>query len=349
MHPWLTRYLDWLEATNHAPATRRNCRRAVERFLAWAGPEGDPLPGLLPDTLEAYQSALARACRPDGAPLGWGTRAEYLGALRAFLRWAVAQGLLAADPTRQLILPRRPVQLPRAVLSHREATRVLRQPDATTPLGLRDRALLELLYSSGIRRAEAAGIRSADRDPPRRVLLVRAGKGQRDRAVPVGRRALQWLGRYLRRARPRLAGASDPGWLFLSTRGTRVRLNHLSARVARYVAGARVGKPGSCHLFRHSMATLPARWRRRRARRAGDPRPREPFHHRPVHPPRHRAPAGRARAGPSRRTARRLDRRYGGSRWTTNGPAVRLPDRTTDAPVATPERLDRSPRGQHVL
>ncbi|MBP6668248.1 MAG: phage integrase N-terminal SAM-like domain-containing protein [Gemmatimonadales bacterium] len=146
MHPWLTRYLDWLEATNHAPATRRNCRRAVERFLAWVGPEGDPLPGLLPDTLEAYQSALARACRPDGAPLGWGTRAEYLGALRAFLRWAVAQGLLAADPTRQLILPRRPVQLPRAVLSHREATRVLRQPDATTPLGLRDRALLELLY-----------------------------------------------------------------------------------------------------------------------------------------------------------------------------------------------------------
>ncbi|MBP6668250.1 MAG: tyrosine-type recombinase/integrase [Gemmatimonadales bacterium] len=115
---------------------------------------------------------------------------------------------------------------------------------------------LSTLYSSGIRRAEAAGIRIADLDPPRRVLLVRAGKGQRDRAVPVGRRALQWLGRYLRRARPRLAGASDPGWLFLSTRGTRVRLNHLSARVARYVAGARLGKPGSCHLFRHSMATL---------------------------------------------------------------------------------------------
>ena len=256
MHPWLTRYLDWLEATNHAPATRRNCRRAVERFLARAAPGGDPLPGLIPATLEAYQSALARACRPDGAPLGWGTRAEYLGALRAFLRWAVAQGLLAADPTRQLILPRRPVQLPRAVLSHREATRVLRQPDATTPLGLRDRALLELLYSSGIRRAEVAGIRLADLDPPRRVLLVRAGKGQRDRAVPVGRRALQWLGRYLRRARPRLTGSCDPGWLFLSARGTRLRLNHLSARVARYVAGARVCKAGSCHLFRHSMATL---------------------------------------------------------------------------------------------
>lgn len=125
-----------------------------------------------------------------------------------------------------------------------------------TPLALRDRAILELLYSSGLRRAEVAGLRLEDVDPERALVLVRGGKGQRDRVVPLGRRALRWMRRYLRRARPCLAATEDPLWLFLSRRGTRVRLNRLSERVARHVANASLGKAGSCHLFRHTMATL---------------------------------------------------------------------------------------------
>jgi len=258
MHPWLRRYLEWLEATNHAAATRRNSRSAVERFLGWAAAATPPveLTRLRGRHLEEYQVALARAARSDGRPLGWGTRAEYLGALRSFLRWCVTRRLLPRDPTGELVLPRRPVQLPRAILTPREAERVLRQADTATRLGLRDRALLEVLYSTGLRRAEAAGLRLEDVDPIRRVVVVRAGKGQRDRVVPIGRRALRWVQRYVRRVRPGLVGEADPGRLFLSCRGTMLRLNHLSERVARYVARAGVGKPGSCHLFRHTVATL---------------------------------------------------------------------------------------------
>jgi len=134
--------------------------------------------------------------------------------------------------------------------------RVLRQPRTGTVLGLRDRALLELLYSTGLRRAEAARLRLGEVDAARRVVVVRAGKGQRDRVVPIGQRALRWVARYLRRSRPGLVQGADPGWLFLSRRGTPLRLNRLSERVSGHVRRVGLGKGGSCHLFRHTMATV---------------------------------------------------------------------------------------------
>jgi integrase/recombinase XerD len=253
-------YLTWLLATNHSPATVRNVRTALGRFTRWWHQTHPSLAlaALRPRHLEAFQRALTTVRRLDGQPLGWGTQAEYLGALQGAFRWARARRLLPRDPAAPLTLPRRPVQLPRAVLTARESERVLHQARATTPRGLRDRALLELLYSSGLRRAEVAALRLGDLDPGRRLLMVRAGKGQRDRLVPLGRRAERWLRRYLRRARPGLVGttAPDPGWLFVSARGRRLALNRLSERVAGYVRMSGVGKPGSCHLFRHTMATL---------------------------------------------------------------------------------------------
>jgi integrase/recombinase XerD len=253
-------YLAWLLATNHSPATTRNARTALRRFTRWWH-QTHPrlaLAALRFRHLEAFQRALAQARRPDGEPLAWGTQAEYLGALQGAFRWARARRLLPLDPAAPLTLPRRPRQLPRAVLTARESERVLRQARATTPQGLRDRALLELLYSSGLRRAEVAGLRLSDVDASRRLVMVRAGKGQRDRLVPLGRRAERWLRRYLRRARPRLVrrAVTDPGWLFVTRRGRRLALNRLSERVAAYVRASGVGKAGSCHLFRHTMATL---------------------------------------------------------------------------------------------
>ena len=258
MHPILAAHLAWLAATNHAPATCRNIRSAVTRFLDWLGqahPDAE-LPHLRPAHLEGYQVYLAELRRPRDGALAWGTQAEYLGALQSFFAWARARRLLRHDPAVRLTLPRRPVQLPAAVLTHLEMERVLRQPRTSTALGLRDRALLELLYSTGLRRAEAARLRLGEVDGARGVVMVRAGKGQRDRVVPIGRRALRWVSRYLRASRPKLVQGPDPEWLFLSRRGTSLRLNRLSERVTRYVRGAGIGKHGSCHLFRHTMATV---------------------------------------------------------------------------------------------
>ncbi len=164
------------------------------------------------------------------------------------------------NPAAELELPRLPKRLPRAVLSVSEMERVLMQPDITSPLGLRDRAILEVLYSTGIRRMELVGLDVSDLDAERGTLLVREGKGAKDRLVPIGERAIRWTEQYLDKARPLLArrALTDHAGrvLFLSARGTRIRATKLTERLHQYVVNAGIEKPGSVHIFRHTMATL---------------------------------------------------------------------------------------------
>jgi integrase/recombinase XerD len=128
--------------------------------------------------------------------------------------------------------------------------------DCTEPVGLRDRALLETLYSTGLRRTECARLTVPDLDPERGVVFVRQGKGRKDRVVPIGDRALMWIDRYCIEARPQLVVPPETHVLFLTARGRPIRPSRLSEQVRRYLARSGVGKPGSCHVFRHTMATL---------------------------------------------------------------------------------------------
>ncbi len=257
MRVFVEEYLSWLRATNHAVATVRNQRSCLYRLLRWCAPFQIEHPAELSrERLERFRLTLFEARLRTGQPLAWGTQAEYLGSIKAFLGWAVSSGLLVSSAGVSMRLPKRPFQLPMSVLNSREAERVLRRPDSRSMLGLRDRAVLEVLYSTGLRRAEVAHLHVADIDQVRGVVLVRAGKGQRDRVVPCGKRALGWVRRYLKRSRPRLVGEVRSEFLFVSSHGTPMLLNRLSERVRRYVEAADVAKAGSCHLFRHSMATL---------------------------------------------------------------------------------------------
>lgn len=206
--------------------------------------------------LERYQLALARVRRRDGRPLAVGTQALVLTALKRFGRWLVRGGHLPVDPAEGLALPRRPQRLPRVVLTASESERVLAGPDTRRRLGLRDRAILETFYSTGIRRLELIRLRQADLEVERGVVLIREGKGRRDRVVPIGARALGWIHRYLAEARPALAPVPDSGILFLTSRGNRIRENRLSELIRGYIRAAALGKEGSCHVFRHTMATL---------------------------------------------------------------------------------------------
>ena len=250
-------HLRWLRATNHAVATVRNRRHSLLLFTDWLHDEHvADLRSLTLETLEAYRLSLYERDSCRGGGLAWGTQAEYLGGVKAFLGWCFFRNLVDRNVGAGLSLPRRPVQLPLAVLSARETEAVLRQCRTTTTLGLRDRAMLEVLYSTGIRRSELAQLTVTDVDRERRVVLVRAGKGQRDRVVPVGGRAIRWVERYLRIGRPRLAHDTSVATLVLTSRGGGLRLNRLSELVHRYIDSAALGKHGSCHLLRHTTATL---------------------------------------------------------------------------------------------
>ena len=177
--------------------------------------------------------------------------------LRTFGKWAEREKLVASNPVAGLVMPRMGQQLPKAWLSAGEAETVLAVPHIDVPTGLRDRALMETLYSTGLRRTEVSRLTAADIDFAGGTVLVRQGKGRKDRVVPIGDRALLWLSKYLADGRPKLAKpGEDFGPLFITERGGPFTPKHLSSLVARYVAASGIGKPGSCHLFRHTCATL---------------------------------------------------------------------------------------------
>jgi integrase/recombinase XerD len=206
--------------------------------------------------LSDFQGELATSRTTAGRELSRASQCEVLTSVRSFLGWAAAARLVSAHLSDCLDVPHRGERVPRVVFSAREAEQVLAQADCTTTIGLRDRALMELLYSTGVRRTECIHLTVPDVDHERGVVLVREGKGSRDRLVPVGERALCWLARYLWSARPLLASAPDTGVLFVNRNGKALLANRLSERVHRYIQKARLGKSGSCHTFRHTMATL---------------------------------------------------------------------------------------------
>ena len=132
------------------------------------------------------------------------------------------------------------------MLTVQEAEQVLAQPNIDEPLGLRDRALLETLYSTGMRRLELANLKLYDLDTERGTLMIRQGKGKKDRVIPIGDRAAAWLEKYVRESRPQLVVEPDDGIVFLSNAGEPFSLDHLSDLVRVHVDAARSkdGKPG---------------------------------------------------------------------------------------------------------
>ncbi len=250
-------HLRALRARGYAASTVAARRRHLRDLTTWLEDRGITRPGqvTLP-VIERYRLHLYERRKRDGSPLGWGSQAQHLTAVKGLFKWLTRTHHLSSNPAAELELPRLPKRIPRTVLTAREVELVLETPDLTEPMGVRDRTILELLYSTGIRRAECCTLVLTDVDLARGVVLVREGKGARDRYVPLGERAALWLGRYLTDVRPRYVTPPDEGRLFLSTRGRGLTPKRLGALVSGYVDAAAIGKHGSCHVFRHTMATL---------------------------------------------------------------------------------------------
>ena len=200
-------HLAALTASGYAASTVTGRRAHLDLFADWCDARGlTALELLTPAMLERYQHWLTGRRTRDGTGLSWSTQANTLTAVRMLLAWATRTKRLVVNPAAELELPRLPNRLPRAVLSISEAERVLAQPDLTTALGLRDRAILEVLYSTGLRRMELIGLDLTDLDAERGVVLVREGKGKKDRPR-ADRRAGDPLDRALSRPGAAPAGA----------------------------------------------------------------------------------------------------------------------------------------------
>ncbi|MGH3089119.1 MAG: tyrosine-type recombinase/integrase [Rubrobacteraceae bacterium] len=253
----LARFAEAMEAWNWSKRTVTTYRECVGYLLDWICAETDLdwLGQVTPDTLSSYQVALVSFERKDGSRLASATQHLRLTAVKAFFRYLAESGHLLTNPATQLSLPRRRRSLPQALLSPKEAARLIEATETKTPLGLRDRAILEVLYASGIRNAELRALCLSDFDPEAGTLTIRAGKGNKDRVVPLGPLASAVLSDYIAQSRPVLLGQKRDVTLFLSKRGRPIHSVNLAGLVAKAARRAGIGKPIRPHRLRHACAT----------------------------------------------------------------------------------------------
>lgn len=248
----LAGFLEMLRVRNHPPATVDNRRKSVGVFLNYLKAIGmADVRAVSRDTIADYQRELLH----DHSV---GTVRAYLGGVRRFFAHLENTGAILVNPTPDVPLPKEERRLPRRILKPSEARKLLNAPDGT-PKGLRDRALLELFYSSGIRREEMARLAVPDVDIRNGFVRVQ-GKGGRDRVVPIGQTACEALARYLKEARSVwLKAKRNPGWtdaLWLSPIQPHPPLKKeaVAAIVQRYAKQV-LGRNAGPHAWRHSYAT----------------------------------------------------------------------------------------------
>lgn len=248
------RYLHVYREFGHHRSTVSARSRHLAEFLDWAAGESiQEARALCADHVESYRSSVNARRTPAGTPLAVPTRIQRLAAVRGFLRWCLRRGLVDSDASAGLEYPRRPRRLPREILSPPEIERILDSPTRHGLIGLRDSAILELIYCTGIRRAECSAL---DRDDLCRLtgsLWIRSGKGGRDRVLPVSPEAIRRIQRYLA-LRDRRPGPAGP-WMFAGLRHARLGPKGISALVTRHVRATSTRVAGSAHMLRHSMAT----------------------------------------------------------------------------------------------
>jgi len=254
---WVRRYLEALAIAQFSGHTLR-CRKSdLGIFYGWCEARSLVSPAEVSQAvLERYQKHLFYLRKADGQPLSVTRQQQHLRGLQHFFKWLTKHGHLPADPASALEIPRAPRSVLPQALSEEEVERVLGVLDLGNLYELRDRAVLEVMYSTGMRRMEVRNVSLYDIDAQRGTVFVRQGKGRKDRVVPIGERALAWVQKYLDEVRPHLSIDPKQVHLFLNKDGGPLSLSALTEHVRRYFERAGITKAGSCHLLRHTMATL---------------------------------------------------------------------------------------------
>lgn len=236
----------WIE-DGLAPNTLAAYRRDLTLYAAWlAGHRGADLDGSTEADLREY--AVARHA---------GTRAttsnRRLTVFRRYFRWALREHLLSADPTLKLLAARQPLRVPRT-LSEAQVEALLAAPDTATPLGLRDRTMLELMYASGLRVTELVTLKSVNLGLGEGALRV-TGKGSKERLVPFGEEAHAWLRRYLAEGRAAILAGQASDALFVTARGGPMTRQMFWKLIKAHAQRAGISAPLSPHTLRHAFAT----------------------------------------------------------------------------------------------
>ena len=270
--------LAWMAACAFSPMSIKGRRIELGYFVDWCEARSIQRPDEVTRALlERYRQHVFNYRRKDngkpggGAALSFQSQSKRLVSVRVFFQWMARQHHLLYNPASELELPRAQKRLPRNILTVAEIEQVLNAVDTLeasnpepTGLGVRDRAMLEALYSTGMRRGELVALRTDDLDTERGTVHIRQGKGAKDRVVPIGERACRWIEKYLSAIRPlylEASGEPDDGTLFLARHGQGMQGKQLSGIVKKTIEAAQLERfkdthpNAACHLFRHACAT----------------------------------------------------------------------------------------------
>jgi len=263
-------YLAELEALRFSHSRRHHSTRTLERLLLYLREAHNVTDWRAVNETHLRDFAVYAATRhrtPKGKHISAATLRQWLAIIRSFFVWMNRNGRLLHNPAERLAFPRKEQPLPH-VLNESDIARLIETPDTTTALGIRDRALLETLYATGIRHAEAHKLDLYDVDTAAHRLTVRLGKGQRDRLVPLTETAAHWAARYITAARPELAAGlwwgkgrrrgqpkviPPTSALWLAVTGRRLSYQMIAERIGQYAL--QVELKATVHTFRHSCAT----------------------------------------------------------------------------------------------
>jgi len=237
----------WLE-DGLAKATLDSYRSDLGQLALWLAQNAhEPVLDIRETTLTAFVAHLSRETRAS-------SQSRYLSTLRRFYRWQLGRGRITTDPTLKLANPTRPSRLPK-VMSEKQVDSLLTAPDADSALGLRDRAMLETLYATGLRASELVNLKLHEIGFNEGVLRA-FGKGSKERLVPLGEQAIDWLSRYLNEARPEILKGRQSDALFVTARGGAMTRQAFWQLIKRYalIAGIAPEKL-SPHVLRHAFAT----------------------------------------------------------------------------------------------
>jgi integrase/recombinase XerD len=205
--------------------------------------------------LERYRRHLYHHRKDNGEPLSFATQAQRLIPLRGFFRYLARENHILSNPASELELPRVHRRLPAHILEPEEIERVMAQTLCTGSWACAIARCSRPCTRPASGAAELINLKLYDIDLKNGSLLVRQGKGGKDRYVPLGSRAIHWIRRYLEEVRPAIVIEPDEGWLFLHEFGEAFSKNRLTDLVKKYLRAAGIDKPGAAHLFRHAMAT----------------------------------------------------------------------------------------------
>jgi integrase/recombinase XerD len=257
------KYLQDLRCRHYRNNTVYGYQQRLQFFVDWAEERALTLAASITEAhLRRYQQYLHqyRYCqkqqgKPQEKRLQASTQKGYLTVIKQLFSWLAEHRWLSHDPALTLNLPKVPYRLSHRLLTGEQITQLLAVIDLDSPTGLRDRSIIETLYSTGLRRSELIHLDIGDIDMAEGMVWVRQGKGNKDRRVPIGERAIQWVERYLEEWRSQRPRANQCQVLYLSEKGYPLRIGDVGQKIRDYKQQANIQQPGGCHLFRHAMAT----------------------------------------------------------------------------------------------